>query len=98
MAGRRILNRLALAFVISLIFAFLPNYGLGWAIGNLVKPTCHPCIIFGGDVGELAYEALTVGWLSFFGALFALGMFVMYLIVTIAIRAFSAGRTASAGR
>jgi hypothetical protein len=99
-------SRLLLALGASLIFAVLPYFGPIWAIAHLVNPYCHPneggtppeCIIYGGDVGNAAHDAVRLGWKFFYGAPVALGAFVIFVIVTLGARLVSRRGAASCSR
>lgn len=89
----RLSSRLLLAILVSAIFSFLPYFGPLLAVGALVNPHCHPneggvgpCVIFGGNVGEPAHEAVAAPWFVFVGAPIALGAFVIYAVAVIIIR------------
>jgi hypothetical protein len=71
------------------------------SIAHLENPNCHPneggvgpCLIYGGNVGSVAHDAVTLGWLVFAGAPIALGAYVIYVIVAIFIRLVSRRRGA----
>jgi hypothetical protein len=99
----RLSSRLLLALIVSLIFAFLPYFGPMLAIEHLVNPNCRPneggtppgCIIYGGDVGDVAHDAVRLGWKFFYGAPVALGAFVIFVIVALGARLVSKRRIAS---
>jgi hypothetical protein len=95
----RALSRLLLALAVTIIFAFLPYLAPMLAIMNLVNPYCHPnaggvgpCWIFGENVGSAAHETVSARWFMFIGAPIALGVFCVYVIVTVVIRIISARR------
>jgi hypothetical protein len=104
----RLSSRLLLALGASLIFSVLPYFGPILAIGHLENKNCHPneggvppeCIIYGGDVGYAAHDAVRLGWKSFYGAPVALGVFALFLIVTVgahfAFRKYTTSRTQEA--
>jgi hypothetical protein len=99
----RFSSRLLLALGASVIFGFLPYFGPILAIGPLVNPNCHPneagtppeCIIYGGDVGNAAHDAVRLGWKFFYGAPVALGAFVVFVVLTLGARFVSRRRIAS---
>jgi hypothetical protein len=96
-------SRLLLGFSISLIFAFLPYFGPLLSIGHLENPKCIPneggippaCVIYGGDVGNAAHDAVRLGWKSFVGAPVALGAFVLFSIFAICVHFIAKKRMAS---
>ena len=96
----RTLSRLLLGFAVTMAFAFLPYFGPMLAIANLTHDQCRPnegyvgpCIIFGGQVGDAAHDAVFIGWLAFRGGIrIALGLFVIYVIVVIVLGVVSAKR------
>jgi hypothetical protein len=88
----RLSSRLLLAFGTSLIFGFLPYFGPMLAIGPLENPDCHPneggvgpCKIYGSNIDSAAHDAVRLGWKIFDGAPFALGTFLLFAVVAIAI-------------
>jgi hypothetical protein len=97
----RLGSRLLLGFGVSLILAFLPYFGPKLAIEPLVNANCHPheggvppeCTIYGGDVGNAAHNAVRLGWKFFYGAPVALGAFVVFAILIIAMAAISRRRS-----
>ena len=99
----RLSSRLLLALGASMIFGFLPYFGPILTIGPLVNPNCHPneggvppeCIIYGGDVGNAAHDAVRLGWKFFYGAPVALGAFVVFVVLMLGARLVSRKRTAS---
>jgi hypothetical protein len=89
-------SRLLLGLAAALVFAFLPYFGPLLAIVNLVNQNCHaneggvgPCIIYGGHVGTPAHDAVRAGWFFLAGAPIALGVFVVYSAITLAIHILS---------
>jgi hypothetical protein len=99
----RLSSRLLLALGASMIFGFLPYFGPMLTIGPLVNPNCHPneggippeCMIYGGDVGNAAHDAVRLGWKFFYGAPVALGAFVVFAVLTLGARLVSRRRIAS---
>lgn len=88
----RLSNQLLLAFAVSLIFAFLPYVGPILSIGHLANPNCQPneggvgpCEIYGGDVGNVAHDSVTLSWLAFYGAPMAFGAFFLYVMIAITV-------------
>lgn len=100
---RRLSSRLLLALGASLILGFLPYFGPILAIGHLENAFCHPneggtppeCMIYGGDIGNAAHDAVRLGWKFFYGAPAAFAAFVFFVIVTLGARFVSRKRTAS---
>lgn len=83
----RFLSRLTLAFIVSLIFAFLPYFGPTMSILHLINPYCQPneggvgsCVMYGGDVGSIVHDNFVLGLHIFVGARNALGAFAVYLL------------------
>lgn len=98
----RLISRLLLALLVSVIFAFLPYLAPALAIAPLVNTHCEPneggvgrCEIFGGDVGSAAHETVIVPWLIFVGVPIAFGAVVIYAIVAAIIRVVAARRVAA---
>ena len=99
----RLSSRLLLALGASMIFGFLPYFGPLLAIGPLVNPKCNPneggvppeCIIFGGDVGNAAHDAVRLGWKFSYGATVAVAAFVAFVIIMIGARLVSKKRIES---
>lgn len=97
------LSRLTLAFLVSLIFSFVPYRGPMMSIEHLRNPRCQPneggvgyCVIYGGDVGSIVHYNVALGWKVVTGVLVAFGAFGLYLlflVVSIATRR-RAGRPA----
>ena len=92
-------SRLLLGFATALVFAVLPYFGPLLAIGNLLNQNCQaneggvgPCMIFGGQVGIPAHDAVRAGWLVLAGAPIALGAFLIYAIIALVFRALSEKR------
>jgi hypothetical protein len=88
----RLSSRLLLGLAVSLIFAFLPYFGPMLSIGPLENPACNPnegavgrCKIYGGNVDSAAHDAVRLGWKIFDGAPFALGTFLIFAIIAIAM-------------
>ena len=82
-----LLSQLTLAFLVSLIFSFVPYFGPMMSIGHLDNPHCQPneggvgpCMMYGGDVGSIVHENVVLGWHVFIGAPVALGEFGAYLL------------------
>jgi hypothetical protein len=95
--------RLLLAFAASLFFAFLPYLAPMLAIRNLENPNCRLneggvgfCVIYGGDIGAVAYDAVTAPGFILLGVPIALGAFIIY--VAIIIRAIAKGRVSAPAR
>lgn len=89
---RRLWSRLLLAFAVSLTCAFVPYFGPMLSISHLVNPKCSPnegsvgdCLVYGGDVGDIAHAVVRLGWRILEGAPIAIGIFVLYLIIATAI-------------
>lgn len=91
---RRKPARLLLGLVIALCFAILPYFGPLLAIANLANESCRPndggvgsCLIFGGPIGSPdaspAHDAVSLGWMAPYGALLALGIYVIYAVIVI---------------
>jgi hypothetical protein len=99
----RLSSRLLLALGASIILGFLPYFGPMLTIGPLANPNCNPneggippgCLIYGGDVGDAAHDAVRLGWKFFYGAPVALGAFVLFLVFMLGARFVSRRRTAS---
>ncbi len=99
----RLSSRLLLALGASMIFGFLPYFGPILAIGPLINPNCRPneggvppeCMIYGGDVGNAAHDAVRLGWKFFYGAPVSLGAFVVFAILVLGAHLFSRRRIAS---
>jgi hypothetical protein len=84
----RLSSHLLLGLVVSLIFAVLPYFGPMLSIGHLENPDCRPnegivgrCKIYGGNVDGAAHNVVHLGWRFLDGAPFALGTFVIFVIV-----------------
>ena len=95
---RTLVGRLLLGLLVTLVFALLPYFGPLVSILPLVNPDCQPneggvgpCVMFGGDVGEVAHRTVNPE-LALTGILIALIAFVAYAIVAVAMRLFSAFR------
>jgi hypothetical protein len=91
---RRKPARLLLGFVIALLFAVLPYFGPLLAIANLANEGCRPndggvgsCLIFGGPIGSPgaspAHDAVSLGWMAPYGAMLALGIYILYAVIVI---------------
>jgi len=87
---RRVASRLLLALALSLVCAFVPYFGPMLSIGHLINPNCYPneggvgpCMIYGGNVGTVAHDAVRLAWRMADGAPIALGIFIVYTVVTI---------------
>lgn len=99
----RLTSRLLLALGASMIFGFLPYFGPILTIGPLANPNCRPneggtppeCMIYGGDVGDAAHDAVRLGWKFFYGAPVALGAFVVFVVLMFGARLVSRRRIAS---
>lgn len=99
----RLSSRLLLALSASLIFGFLPYFGPMLAIGPLENAYCHPneggvppeCMIYGGDVGNAAHDAVRLGWKFFYGAAVVLVAFAVFVIVLLGARLVFRRRSAS---
>jgi hypothetical protein len=99
----RLSSRLLLSLGASVIFGFLPYFGPILTIAPLANPNCNPneggvppeCIIYGGDVGNAAHDAVRLGWKFFYGAPAALGAFVVFVVVVLGARLVSRRRIAS---
>ena len=99
----RLSSRLLLALCASVILGFLPYFGPILTMTPLVNPKCNPneggvppnCVIYGGDVGDAANDAVRLGWKFFYGAPVALGAFVIFVVVMLVTRLVSSKRTAS---
>jgi hypothetical protein len=96
----RLSSRLLLAFIVTLICAFVPYFGPMLSIGYLVNPNCNPneggigpCMIYGGNIDSVAHDTVRLAWRMIDGAPIALGIFVVYAIVLIGVRFFPKGRT-----
>jgi len=88
--------RLLLAFVISLVCAFVPYFGPMLSIDHLINPNClpneggvGPCTIYGGNVGSVAHDAVRLGWRIIEGAPVALGVFVVYAVAALGMYLYS---------
>jgi hypothetical protein len=82
-----LLSRLTLAFLVSLIFSFVPYFGPMMSIASLDNPLCQPneggvgpCVMYGGDVGRIVHDNVYLGWQLFTGGPVALGAFALYLL------------------
>jgi hypothetical protein len=89
-------SRLLLAFVIALVCAFVPYFGPMLSIDHLINPNClpneggvGPCMIYGGNVGSVAHDAVRLGWRIIEGAPVALGIFVVYAVVAFGMYLYS---------
>jgi hypothetical protein len=98
-------SRLLLAFVITVVFAFLPYLAPMLAITHLVNPNCRPneggvggCIMFGGAVGDTVHDAVTAPWLIVAGAPIACGAFVIYVVVITFISTIATRRATGSHR
>ncbi len=99
----RLSSRLLLALGASMILGFLPYFGPILTMAPLVNPQCNPneggvppnCIIYGGDVGSAANDAVRLGWKFFYGAPVALGAFVVFVVLMLVARLVSSRRIAS---
>ncbi|WJR78933.1 hypothetical protein [Bradyrhizobium sp. NP1] len=100
----RLSSRLLLALGTSLILAILPYFGPILAIGPLANPKCNPneggippeCMIYGGNVGEPAHEAVRLGWKFFYGAPVAIAAFVVFALAVTAMHFAAKRRQSSA--
>lgn len=88
----RLSSRLLLGLGVSLIFAFLPYFGPMLSIRPLENPDCSPnegavgpCKIYGGNVDSAAHDAVRLGWKILDGAPLALGSFLLFAMIAIAI-------------
>jgi hypothetical protein len=100
----RLWMRLLLGAVITVIFALLPYIAPALAIAGFVNASCQPneggvgpCVIYGVDIDGAAHEAVTAIWLAFLGVPIALGMFVIYAVVIVIVRALASRRRAQPG-
>jgi hypothetical protein len=82
-----LLTRMTLAFLVCLIFAFLPYFGPMISLAHLQHQNCQPneagagpCILYGDDVGSLAHDNVVLGWRAFIAAPMAVAVFVCYAI------------------
>jgi hypothetical protein len=89
----RLVSRLLVALVVSLVFAALPYLSPALSLVPLVNENCRPneggvgpCFIYGGDIGSVAHETVTLPWFMAQGALIALGAFVVYVIIAVILR------------
>lgn len=80
-----LLSRLTLAFIVSMIFSFIPYFGPMISVAHLVNSRCQPnesgvgpCFMYGGDIGAIAHRIVVLGWLVVMGAPMALGTFALY--------------------
>lgn len=92
----RLWIRMLLAFVISLVCAFVPYFGPMLSIDHLINPNClpneggvGPCMIYGGNVGSVAHDAVRLGWRIIEGASVALVIFVLYAVAALGMYLYS---------
>jgi hypothetical protein len=85
----RLLSRLTLGFLVSLIFAIIPYLGPMMSIAHLENPRCQPndagvgpCIMYGGDVGSIVHYNVALALDNIqVGAAVALGTFSLYVVL-----------------
>ncbi|QPF88853.1 hypothetical protein [Bradyrhizobium commune] len=85
--------RLALALLVTVVFALLPYLAPGFAIAPFVNANCQPneggvgaCLIFGGNVNS-AHHTVILPWLIFAGVPIAAGTALACAIVMAVVRA-----------
>lgn len=93
--------RLLLGLGVALVFAVIPYFGPMIAVEALANKNCRPnegnvgsCVIFGGDVGEAAHDAISLGWLALGGLPLALVLFLLFAILVVILRVVAAKRPA----
>lgn len=83
-------RRLVLAFLITVILAYLPYLAPSLAIADLMHADCQPhdagvgaCRIYGTAMGRAPNEVQVVQWFAFTGGPLALVMFAVYAFIAV---------------
>jgi len=89
----RLVSRLLLALVVSLLFAALPYLAPALSLVPLANEDCRPneggvgpCFIYGDDIGSVAHETVILPWFIAQAAPIALGAFIIYAIIAVVLR------------
>jgi hypothetical protein len=98
----RLISRLLLALLVSMIFAVPPYIMPMLTIYNFADAHCQPneggvgsCVIFGGNVGAPAHWAVATLWYVFTGLPLALAAFAIYSIFVVVMRLIAMRRGAA---
>jgi len=100
----RLVSRLLLSLAVSMLFALLPYLAPALSLIPSTSESCTPneggvgpCVVYGGDIGDVAHDTVILPWFILQGAPMALGTFVVYAIVAVILR-IMAGRRATAAQ
>lgn len=96
----RVSSRLLLGFALTLVLAFLPYVGLNLALWPLRHNGCYPnigyigqCLLFGGEVGRPAHDAVKITDLVWRGgARLAFAIFAVHVVIVVVLGVIAARR------
>lgn len=97
--------RLVLAFVLTVVFVYLPYLAPALAIADLMHADCRPhdlgvgaCRLFGTAMGKASNDTQVVQWFTFLAGPVALILFAVYAFIAATRPAARAGVAAASGR